>query len=550
MAVLFLGFFLVFSTAAQELKGRYQGLAVDQKPDGSRGVQVQLFMIFRIEGQKVVCSGSTESFDGQVPCKNVVIDGASVRFEMPFGGGVLFELKEFENWTLLDGTLRAMPGVPSPPFNTIELKRVGDLALTDRSPRLEWESSDRSPVILQLRKSIADGGQVMAVADFWKNVEKSGTPLIEAVPGSNRSVLATFVWKGKPATKNVFLLWPRLSYAHPDDYFFSHIPGTDIWFKTIKLRSDMRIYYQISPDDPLGERPEGQWTRNAQADPLNPKRDNNDASAAPEQVRSLLEMPDVRSEPWYIKRPDVARYSSSELEIQSAKLKSKRKVKVYLPPGFSAQQRPYPSIYLTDGEDSDGLVFATWTFENLLADRKIPATVVVRIVNPDQETRNRELACDDTFADYLSEELVPFIQANFNTSREPSKTAIGGYSLGGLAASYAAFRHPNAFGMVLSQSGSYWFEPSHKEFAEPNWLARQFAEYEKLPLRFYLDAGSNELDLRGDGSGILVPNRQFRDVLKAKGYEVLYDEFAGDHDYINWRGTLADGLIYLFDGVR
>jgi len=390
----------------------------------------------------------------------------------------------------------------------------------------------------------------MAVADFWKNVEKSGTPLIEAVPGSNRSVLATFVWKGKPATKNVFLLWPRLSYAHPDDYFFSHIPGTDIWFKTIKLRSDMRIYYQISPDDPLGERPEGQWTRNAQADPLNPKRDNNDASAAPEQVRSLLEMPDVRSEPWYIKRPDVARYSSSELEIQSAKLKSKRKVKVYLPPGFSAQQRPYPSIYLTDGEDSDGLVFATWTFENLLADRKIPATVVVRIVNPDQETRNRELACDDTFADYLSEELVPFIQANFNTSREPSKTAIGGYSLGGLAASYAAFRHPNAFGMVLSQSGSYWFEPSHKEFAEPNWLARQFAEYEKLPLRFYLDAGSNELDLRGDGSGILVPNRQFRDVLKAKGYEVLYDEFAGDHDYINWRGTLADGLIYLFDGVR
>jgi hypothetical protein len=25
-----------------------------------------------------------------------------------------------------------------------------------------------------------------------------------------------------------------------------------------------------------------------------------------------------------------------------------------------------------------------------------------------------------------------------------------------------------------------------------------------------------------------------------------YQEFSGDHEYINWRGTLADGLIWLF----
>jgi enterochelin esterase family protein len=145
----------------------------------------------------------------------------------------------------------------------------------------------------------------------------------------------------------------------------------------------------------------------------------------------------------------------------------------------------------------------------------------------------------------MNEELVPFVRKSFNTSSEPSKTAIGGYSLGGLAASYAGLRHPETFGLILSQSGAYWFEPTHQDYAEPNWLARQFAERDKLPLRFYMDAGTNELDMTGRGGGILVPNRQLRDVLRAKGYEVRYQEFAGDHDYINWRGTLADGLIAL-----
>jgi enterochelin esterase family protein len=36
-----------------------------------------------------------------------------------------------------------------------------------------------------------------------------------------------------------------------------------------------------------------------------------------------------------------------------------------------------------------------------------------------------------------------------------------------------------------------------------------------------------------------------RDVLRVKGYEVHFQEFAGGHDYLSWRGTLADGLIAL-----
>jgi enterochelin esterase-like enzyme len=130
---------------------------------------------------------------------------------------------------------------------------------------------------------------------------------------------------------------------------------------------------------------------------------------------------------------------------------------------------------------------------------------------------------------------------------------IGGSSYGGLAATCAAYRHPETFGNVLSQSGSYWWTPppdpskpnGFAPKADPNYVAQLFINSPKLPVRFYLDAGSQEWDRDVDGSSILVTNRHLRDVLRAKGYKVFYQEFQGAHDYQSWRGTIADGLILL-----
>ena len=45
-----------------------------------------------------------------------------------------------------------------------------------------------------------------------------------------------------------------------------------------------------------------------------------------------------------------------------------------------------------------------------------------------------------------------------------------------------------------------------------------------------------------DGPDMVKVNRRMRDVLRAKGHAVSYTEFAGGHDFVCWRGTLADAL--------
>ena len=127
----------------------------------------------------------------------------------------------------------------------------------------------------------------------------------------------------------------------------------------------------------------------------------------------------------------------------------------------------------------------------------------------------------------------------------PQKIAVSGYSFGGLAAAYAGLRHPEIFGMVLAQSGAFWWEPTSTDDAEPNWIAREFIRVPQVPVRFYMEAGIYEVDLQGKGGGILENSRHLRDVLRAKGYNITYQEFAGSHDYMNWRGSFADGLLAL-----
>ena len=126
------------------------------------------------------------------------------------------------------------------------------------------------------------------------------------------------------------------------------------------------------------------------------------------------------------------------------------------------------------------MVPAPVILDNLIAKKKIPPLVAV-FVKHDPLSRNKDLSCSEPFADFLVNELVPWVRGHYRVTADPARTIVGGLSLGGLMASYCGLRHSDVFGNVLSQSGSHWWYPGALEqddrdlpVAEPGWLTRAF----------------------------------------------------------------------------
>ncbi len=115
---------------------------------------------------------------------------------------------------------------------------------------------------------------------------------------------------------------------------------------------------------------------------------------------------------------------------------------------------------------------------------------------------------------------------------------IAGQSLGALAALSAALEAPGRFGLALSQSGAFWWPGEDEGELGGAALEELYAVRERVPVRLFVEAGSNERRL-------LDRNRDLRSTLVERGYEVTYREYRGGHDYACWRGGLADGLVAL-----
>ena len=193
-----------------------------------------------------------------------------------------------------------------------------------------------------------------------------------------------------------------------------------------------------------------------------------------------------------------------------------RRYWVYVPAGYDSS-RPPNLLLFQDGQratNPTGSLRVPAVLDKLIAEGAIPPTLGVFVTpgnvsahypdtlgmsNPDHRAEEYDALSDD-YARMTLDELLPAVARKWRFAANPRRRAIGGTSSGAIASWTVAWRHPEAFGNVISFIGSYT-SIGLKLGPDGRPLAYGGDTYPGLirkspirPLRVFLQDGSNDLD--------------------------------------------------------
>lgn len=146
-----------------------------------------------------------------------------------------------------------------------------------------------------------------------------------------------------------------------------------------------------------------------------------------------------------------------------------RMLPIYLPPGYHDGDTRYPVIFWLAGHGGSGplmLNSPAWAeslperIDRLITAGAMPPAIVAlpdcwTIFGGAQYLNSSALG---RYEDYLIDELVPYVDANYRTLAAREHRGVSGKSSGGYGAMVQAMRHPETFGAFASHSGDIYFE--------------------------------------------------------------------------------------------
>jgi enterochelin esterase family protein len=271
-------------------------------------------------------------------------------------------------------------------------------------------------------------------------------------------------------------------------------------------------------------------------DPLSPNVFGNRQGS-----RGYVEVPGPAGQPRHDEWRDVPHGTVSIHWYTSTATGARRRVHVYLPPGYHQEAATrYPVLYLLHGSgDND----SHWTLlgranviaDNLLADgRAVPMLIVMpdgHAASRDREQergRGREL-----FEKDLLESVVPLVESAYRVQADPQHRGIVGLSMGGGQSIGVGLGHPDQFAWI----GAFSAAVSGQDPVLAGLRTDPNAANEKIKL-LWIGIGKDDF--------LLARNHEFVKILDELKVRHTYQETDGRHAWGVWRGYLADFLPLLF----
>ena len=254
-------------------------------------------------------------------------------------------------------------------------------------------------------------------------------------------------------------------------------------------------------------------------------------------------------------------------KFHSNLLNNDRTLIVYLPPDYEKDKSArFPVLYLQDGQnlfdEATSYQGIEWKLDEaaqeLNGQHKIRPAILVGVYNtpardaeytPPLAGAPKDGAKGDLYARMLVEEIKPFIDKTYRTQPGRETTLVGGGSLGGLVALYAAKAHHDVFGHVVALSP--WLRLGDKPIVtelvgDGAWLkdTKLFVEMGTAPGHNYPGGEASAANAVADAQALvavltkagLEPGRQFQ-----------YVEIEGGrHNEQSWQAIVPQMLLAVF----
>lgn len=241
---------------------------------------------------------------------------------------------------------------------------------------------------------------------------------------------------------------------------------------------------------------------------------------------------------------------AEEKTYYSTTCEKDRKCMVYLPADYTTEKE-YPVLYLFHGIGGD---HKEWKggkpdiiIGNLVAADEAPEMIIVtpncKAIHANAAVSGGAYSADaiggfDNFINEMTNDLMPFIAANYSVKEGRENTAIAGLSMGGRVALHLGISMPETFGYVgafCPAPGVVGENPGDALIAKADFKGKE--EYPQLIL---INTGLTDKTV-GD-----FPESYYNTLIE-NGTEAMFYKCVGGHDFFVWKNGLYNFAKRIFD---
>ena len=392
------------------------------------------------------------------------------------------------------------------------ITELAAIKVTDRSVSLARKDAGPDVSKTRFAKRMAEiakaGDKSAAVAAFLAGHKQM--PIIE-------DDWVHFVYNGEARDVGIFLGAVSRRGSDP----MERVSGTNLWHRSYKVRMNARYEYAFQVD----------------FDKVEPDAANPNHPPGAENMSDLT-MPGWKDPAWLTAGGELPALKE-ETFITKDLEEGERKLHVFLPPGYSKNNDPYPLILVLNGEPfrKNGNMVAA--LQQLMPKTVEPAVVVFMDQPGSRMWWEFCSGGQKEFSDVVTGQLLPFLGERYHLDNRPERRMVMGADLGGHGALYLGLARPDFFGKVSVHS----FYAHNSPMTRATLAARMKG---KEKAKFYIDWCEQDVYDPGEGTDLARDGKVVGDTLREDGYDVTAIELKTGRGWGSWRAqtsTILESML-------